>query len=245
MPVWNPWHGCSKVSPGCLNCYVYREDVKYGRDPAAVEKNSTFALPVQTNKKGEYKLKPGGDYVYTCFTSDFFHPAADAWRKEAWQFMKTRSDLRFFFITKRIDRFSVSLPDDWGSGYENVTICCTCENQEMADARLPIFASLPIRHKRIVQEPLLGAIDISKYLQLRKPDGNPMIEQVLCGGESGSGARLCKYDWILSIREQCREYRIPFYFKQTGALFEKDGKVYRIPRRLQLSQARKAGINFD
>lgn len=71
------------------------------------------------------------------------------------------------------------------------------------------------------------------------------IEQVLCGGESGNNARPCRYEWILSIGEQCMKYQVPFYFKQTGALFIKDGKRYHIERRLQMQQAHKANIDYD
>ncbi len=243
LSSWNPWHGCTKISPGCANCYVYRSDPKYDRDPSRIGKNACFTLPVDRNRNGAYKLQPDGDYVYTCFTSDFFHPAADEWRKEAWGFMKLRQDLKFFFITKRIDRFYVSLPEDWGDGYENVCICCTCENQEMADYRLPIYAAAPIRHKIIISEPLLGPIDLRKYLAIREKGGVPMIRELVCGGESGAAARVCDYDWILSLRRQCQEYSVPFRFKQTGAYFRKDGRIYRIPRKLQHSQARKAGID--
>ena len=129
MASWNPWHGCTKISAGCANCYVYRSDPNHGRDPSAVRKNVSFTLPVDKKRSGAYRLQPDGDYVYTCFTSDFFHPAADEWRKEAWRFMQIRRDLEFLIITKRVNRFFVSLPEDWEEGYENVTDCCTCENQ--------------------------------------------------------------------------------------------------------------------
>ena len=85
---------------------------------------------------------------------------------------------------------------------------------------------------------MLGGIHTEEYLK------SGLIEHVSCGGESGEGARLCRYEWVLSVREQCRRCGVPFQFRQTGALFEKDGKIYRIPRRLQLSQAEKAGIDL-
>lgn len=245
MTYWNPWHGCTKISAGCANCYVYRNDPRYDRDPSLIGKNACFTLPAERKRNGEYKLLPDGDYVYTCFTSDFLHPAADEWRKEAWRFMRLRQDLNFLFITKRIDRFPVSLPEDWGDGYENVTVCCTCENQEMADSRLPIFAALSIRHKIIIHEPLLGPVDIRRYLAIREKGGIPMIQEVVCGGESGTEARICDYSWVLSLREQCLAYGVSFRFRQTGAYFRKDGRVYRIPRRLQHIQARRAGIDID
>lgn len=233
---WNPWHGCKKISPGCLNCYVYRMDAKYGRDSSVVQKTGNFRLPVMKDRRGEYKLK-SGEEVATCFSSDFFVDDADSWRAEAWSFMRERSDLRFLFITKRIDRFYVGLPDDWNDGYQNVTICCTVENQTMADKRLPIFLDVPIKHKCIVMEPLLGKTDISPYL-------NKTIELVSVGGESGCEARICNYDWVLDIRRQCMEAGVPFRFRQTGAKLLKDGVLYCIKRQYQHSQAKQAGINF-
>jgi protein gp37 len=154
--------------------------------------------------------------------------------------MKERSDLQFFFVTKRPDRFHVSLPADWGDGYDNVHICCTCENQKMADARLPIFLELPIKHQSIIHEPMLEAIDISRYLAKYRQ----RIEKVVVGGESGNEARLCDYSWVLATRSQCMEYDVPFHFKQTGANFRKGNRIYKIQRKDQLTQAAKAGINY-
>ena len=241
MPFWNPWHGCTKCSPGCAHCYVYRRDAQYGKDASVVTKTAAFNLPVRRDRSGRYKLKPGGGTVFTCFTSDFFHPAADPWRPEAWAMMRERSDLDFYFITKRPERIADHLPENWGSGWDNVRICCTCENQAQADRRLPIFLPLPIRHKAIIHEPMLEAIHIEEYLE----QYHDVIESVSCGGESGPGSRLCDYDWILSTRAQCVHYGVPFHFHQTGRLFKKDGKIYRIKRRDQETQARKAGIDFE
>ena len=95
-----------------------------------------------------------------------------------------RNDLNFLIITKRPERFEVVLPWDWGEGYENVTVCVTCENQDRADFRLPIFKGLPIKHKMIICEPLLEKIDLSPYL-------DASIEGVIVGGESGNNAREC------------------------------------------------------
>lgn len=58
MTVWNPWHGCHKISEGCLNCYVYRRDSTYDKDSSIVSKNKDFDLPIRKNRKGEYKI-PG------------------------------------------------------------------------------------------------------------------------------------------------------------------------------------------
>ena len=233
---WNPWHGCHKISAGCKNCYVYRTDESHEKDASVVRKTASFPLPICKNRKGEYKIPPGEE-VDTCFTSDFFLDEADKWRDECWQMIRQRPEITFMIITKRIHRFSKCTPADWGEGYDNVHICCTCENQKMADFRLPIFLKAPIKHKSIICEPLLEHIDLSPYLD------KSQITEVVVGGESGNEARECNYDWILSIREQCIDAGVDFHFRQTGARFVKDGRLYRIERKFQHSQARKANID--
>ncbi|WP_368273701.1 DUF5131 family protein [Enterocloster bolteae] len=159
MKFWNPWHGCRKISPGCLNCYVYRRDAEFGKDSSIITRTSSFDLTIRRNRKGIYKLQPEGECVYTCMTSDFFVEGADEWKPEIWKMIRERSDLHFAIITKRIHRFQVGLPEDWGEGYDHVTICCTCENQNRADFRLPAFLNLPIRHRTLIHEPMLEQIE--------------------------------------------------------------------------------------
>lgn len=229
--IWNPWHGCHKISPGCQNCYAYRRDESIGKDASIVTKTGDFYLPLKKSRQKEYKLQPQNGSVFTCMTSDFFLEEADEWRPECWRMIRERSDLRFAIITKRIHRFMECIPDDWGEGYPNVSVYCTVENQQMADYRLPIYLELPIRHKHICHEPMLGPINIEPYLATGK------IEYVLCGGESGEQARPCHYQWILDTRDQCIKYHVPFHFKQTGTFFVMNGKTYHIKRWLQQSQA--------
>jgi len=236
MAQWNPWHGCHKISAGCQNCYVYRIDASFDRDASIVSKTADFNLPVRKARNGSYKLS-AGETIYTCFSSDFFLEEADEWRIEAWKMIQLRSDLHFLIITKRIDRFSVNLPHDWGDGYNNVTICSTCENQDRVEHRLPILLSVPIKHKAIICEPLLEPVNLSRWL-------NPSIESVTVGGESGRDARICDFGWVTNIRTQCVEKNVSFHFRQTGARFVKDGRLYNIKRKDQHSQAAKAGIDF-
>lgn len=234
---WNPWHGCRKLSEGCANCYVYRMDAEHGRDPTHVHRTAAFGLPIRKNRKGEYRVLPGST-LWTCFSSDFFLEEADEWRQEAWAMMAARPDVEFIFITKRIHRISAVLPPDWGDGYSNVHIGCTCENQRRADERLPLFLAAPIRHRFIVCEPLLEPIDLSPYLDHR-------IEEVSAGGESGPGARVCDYAWVMGIRDACAEAGVAFHFHQTGANFRRDGRSYIIPRSRQHEQAKRAGIDLS
>ncbi len=234
---WNPWHGCRKLSEGCLNCYVYRIDGRHERDASAVGKNADFDLPARMHRG--IPALPWGETVWTCFSSDFFLEEADEWRADAWRMIAGRPDLHFIIFTKRISRFYRSLPPDWGGGYPNVTIGCTCENQRRADERLPIFLAAPIRHRMIICEPMLEYVDLTRYLS---PDA---VEEVSVGGESGDGARLCRFEWVKQVRDDCAAAGVPFHYHQTGALLEKEGRIYRIPRRLQVEQARRAGLDFD
>ena len=236
--TWNPWHGCTKYSEGCRYCYVYRLDEAYGSTAASSEcrRTGNFDLPMKRTREGGFRIE-SGTTVMTCFTSDFLLKDADDWREDCWRMIKSRPDCSFVFFTKRIERFADCVPYDWGDGYDNVTVGCTCENRDRAAFRLPIFAQLPIKHRMIVLGPMLESMDIEQYL-----DGS--IEQVLCSGESGENVRPLNYDWVLDVRRQCVERDTPFMFHQTGAYFIKDGRMYRIPRSRQAEQARRAGIDY-
>ena len=231
--VWNPWHGCKKISEGCRNCYVFRIDGDHGKSGAEVRVNSDYLLPLKKRRDGNWKIEAGGT-VYTCFTSDFLLPEADAWRTDIWKMIRQRQDLRFVIFTKRIERLESQLPEDWGDGYPNITFGCTCENQDRADYRLPIFLRLPLTDRMIVCEPLLESVDLRRYLESGR------IRTVTVGGESGPGARICDFGWVRRIFDACREAGVGFCYHQTGALLWKDGKQYRIPRAEQQSQAARA-----
>lgn len=80
MATWNPWHGCRKISLGCLNCYVYRRDVEFGKDSIFIARTSSFDLPVKRYRKGIYKLQ------------------TVEWRPEAWKMIRERGDLHSVII---------------------------------------------------------------------------------------------------------------------------------------------------
>lgn len=235
MAMWNPWRGCKKCSDGCLHCYIHKGDAKRGVDTGKIVRTQQFYKPVEKLKNGGYKMK--GSLVYMCFSTDFLIEEADEWRNECWTMIKERQDCTFLFLTKRIERFSDCIPDDWGDGYENVVICCTVENQRNTDKRLSLFKNLPIKHKCITAQPLLEEINIEDYL-----DG---IELVVVGGESDKFARPLDYDWVLGIREQCIRKNVSFEFRQCGTHFIKDGKKYKLQTKDLCKQARLAGIDYS
>ena len=226
---WNLWHGCHKKTEGCKNCYVYRRDESIGKDSNVIYKTKSFNMPIQKDRKGNYKYPSGTDFM-TCFSSDFFVEEADAWRQDALDMIKERSDCTFFLITKRPERImKVMNPKD----YPNLAIACTMENQKRVDERLPIYMSIDMLYHGIMIEPMLEEIDLEKYDLDR-------VNQISVGGESGENARIVNFDWIKKIHDLCKEKGISFYFHQTGANIIVDGKLFKIPRNKQHSQAYKA-----
>jgi len=231
---WEPWTGCYPFSDGCTNCYFYGPHAKrFGQN--TIIKTDKFDWPIRKNAQGEYNIK-GNKILATCFATDFFLPEADEWRKEAWTMIKQRQDIEFLILTKRIDRFLESLPADWGSGYDHVNMGCTVENQDAADYRLPLFLSFPIKRRFIACAPLLGPIDLSKYLC--------GIEHVSVGGETSRSARECNYDWVLSIRDQCVKTDTTFWFKNTGSLFRRDSVLQKVNPFKQNAHAKELGIDI-
>ena len=237
MAIWNPWKGCHKKSEGCANCYIHRANSRKGILTDIIYKTEEFYRPIEKDKKGNYKVK-SGQTVFVCFNSDFLIEEADAWREEAWDMIKARNDLHFLFLTKRIERFPVGLPEDFPVGFDNVTVCATVENQQRAEERLSFFKELPISHKMIVIQPMLEQMNISDYL-------DSSIENVVVGGESGSNVRPLHYEWVLDIREQCKKKNVSFEFRQLGSVFIKDDCTYKIQRQNLCAQARKANINYS
>lgn len=234
MARWDPWRGCKKCSDGCLHCYIHKGDAKRNVDTSLIVKTKDFYKPIEKLKNGAYKMKSG--LVFLCFSSDFLIAEADEWRSECWKMIKERQDCTFMFLTKRIDRFTHCILDDWNDGYENVIVCCTVENQKNADYRLSIFKDLPIKHKGITVQPMLESIDIEEYL-----DG---IDLVVVGGESDINARPLDYAWVLNVREQCVRKNVNFEFRQCGTHFMKDGKQYKLQTKDLCKQARLANINY-
>lgn len=206
--IWNPWHGCKRVSAGCANCYVYEQDKRYGRDTSVVTKGATT-----------YALKaPIGSTVRLCFSSDFFIEDADIWRDGCWDEIRYRIDCKFIIPTKRPERIKECIPDDWGDGWDNVLIIASVENQEMADKRLAILCDAPVKHRGVFCAPLIDKVSLAEWL------GTGLIEEVSVGGDNAYSykARPLMYEWVFQIYRECRDRDVAFWFHQTGTIFIKD-----------------------
>lgn len=219
--TWNPWVGCKKVSPGCKNCYMYREQNQYGQDPNEIRrtKPATFNKPWTWNEKD-----PG--LIFTSSWTDFFLEEADEWRDDAWEIVRFTLNNTYQILTKRPENILDRLPDDWGDGYPNVWLGVSVENQEMADLRIPILIDIPAKLRFLSCEPLLGPVELQQYLMERIRESGPIatyyprdvIQWVIVGGESGpaGSARPMHPEWASYIQFICRVSRVPFFFKQWG-----------------------------
>ncbi len=216
---------------------MYYLDRLRGHYGGNIYKTKNFYYPLAKDRKGRYKIK-SGELLRVCMTSDFFLAEADPWRSDAWNIIRSRPDVIFYLLTKRPERVANCLPEDWGDGWENVFFNVTCENQRRTDERMPLLLSLPFKHKGVMCAPLIGPVDLTPYLV------DQQIEQVACGGENYDGARPCHFDWVKDLSASCKKHNVTFAFIETGTIFVKDGKGYRLPgKRLQSLMAHKANVN--
>ena len=227
---WNLWHGCRKYSEGCQNCYVYfLDDLRSTGAPSSeVRRTGNFDLPVRRDRSGQYKIPPGF-VVSVNMTSDTFIEDADRWRGEMWDIIRTRSDVIFQLVTKRIPRVEECLPADWGEGYDNVILIMTCENQRAFDERWPVFRDIPSKHKGLNLAPFIGAVDVRPAL------ASGQIEQVEICGEAFGGERPCRYEWIKDVSDACTEYKVNLNVGPTGTVYIRDGKEYRFESMQQMT----------
>jgi hypothetical protein len=174
-----------------------RLDAKYDRDSSVCQKTGSFRLPVKRSRKGEYVLT-GGETVYTCFTSDFFVEDADEWRAEAWAMIRERQDLNFFYHHEEDSPFPrAACPAIGATATTTLPSLLTVENQARAADRLPVFMKEPIKHKSIYLRATSGSDRLSP------PILAPRSGRWWPAEKSGGGARVCDYDWVLNLREQC------------------------------------------
>jgi len=126
----------------------------------------------------------------------------------------------FFALTKRPENMNAkiyectaerSIPELGGGDYfPNLWMGVSVENQETAEARIPLLLDAWLGPKWVSVEPMLGPVDIRPWLD------NNRIAWVVCGGETGPGARPLDPDWARSVRDQCAGVNVPFYFKAWG-----------------------------
>jgi protein gp37 len=236
--TWNPWQGCTKVSPGCAHCYMFRDHERFGKSAlAGVVRRSapaTFNAPLKWERdllaqaRGA-QIAP--QRVFTCSWSDWFHEDADGWRDDAWAIIRQTPHLTYQILTKRPECIADHLPADWGRGYPNVWLGVSAEYQRQANERIPLLLNIPAVVRFVSAEPLLGRIDL--FSVPGHPLGcdglfgcEPRLRWVIVGGESGGReARPLDLSWIGQIVEDGHVPPIAIFVKQLGSVWAREHRA--------------------
>lgn len=249
--TFNPWTGCTKVSPACDNCYAEgwakrSGHVEWGPHGARRRtKPGTWAGPLKWNAEARDK---GIRYrVFCASLADVFdnHKSIlPEWRDDLWDLIARTPHLDWLLLTKRPQNIAnmLPVPFDFERMYPNVWLGTTVENQAEADRRIPHLLAVPAKVHFLSCEPLLGPVDLTPHLWGRAEpcpgcpedadcDCGTMprhmlgeesdIGWVIVGGESGPGARSSDLDWYRGLRDQCAEAGVPFLFKQHSGASQK------------------------
>lgn len=226
--TFNPWWGCTRVSPGCEHCYAETAAKRYGFKVWGVDAGRRTFGEKHWNEPRKWNasaLKAGVRRRVFCASM------ADVFDKDAppgelvrlWALIRETPNLDWQLLTKRPERIAESLPADWGQGYANVWLGCTVEDQERADQRIPILLAVPATVHFLSVEPQLGPVRLSRWMEvwgISEPSGKTNFADVgwvIVGGESGGGARPFDVGWMRSIVEECRAADVPVFCKQLGA----------------------------
>jgi protein gp37 len=221
--TFNPWVGCTKVSPGCDNCYAEAMMdkrlgvVKWGGEPKRTSE-ANWKKPLGWN--GRAKHLGARHRVFCASLADVFDNQVPVqWRVDLWRLIASTPHLDWLLLTKRPQNMARMLPFDseragWGIAWPwpNVWLGTTVENQEEADRRIPHLLAVTARVHFLSCEPLLGPVDlrIDNYAIATR------LNWVIAGGESGPNARPMQPDWARSLRDQCAAAGVAFHFKQWG-----------------------------
>jgi protein gp37 len=189
-----------------------------GEKVHAVWNGTTRLVQSALNKPLKWK-KPR--VIFVCSMGDLFHEDAGVYEiRKVFEIMVQCRQHVFIVLTKRPENILPTINlFGWGLPLPpNVWLGVTAENQQTANERLPYLIKIPAAVKFVSVEPMLGPVNISMwfYSGYMEPPQDDVIDWVICGGESGPGARPMHPDWARSLRNQCRDAYIPFFFKQWG-----------------------------
>jgi protein gp37 len=222
--TWNLVTGCTKISPGCKNCYAERmtrrlQAMGQKKYAAGFDKVVCHHEVLQEPLKWRKPSK-----IFVCSMSDLFHKDVPfTFIMEAVRVMAAAGANGHIFqvLTKRPD-IAVEFFEWWGGKLpSNVWFGTTVENQDQ-DWRIHELLKIPATVRFLSIEPMIGPVDLDRREWMEPADckipgdTTPQIDWVIVGGESGPGARSIHLDWVRTIRDQCESAGVPFMFKQWG-----------------------------
>lgn len=220
--TWNPVTGCDKVSPGCKHCYALTFAERFRGVPGHPFEQG-FDLRLWPQRLGLPLTWKQPRRIFVNSMSDLFHEnVSDEFIDSVFATMRSAWWHHFQVLTKRAERMAQYVARRttlWGERLEashpNVWLGTSIELQ-LYVRRATAIAPLASKVRFLSCEPLLGPLDLTQVL------GPGAINWVIVGGESGHGARPMDPAWVRAIRDQCREARVPFFFKQWGGPRKKE-----------------------
>lgn len=238
--TFNPVRGCTKVSDGCKFCYAetlsHRNPKVLGmwgpQGTRVMASESMWCEPVKWNKEAKEAGKRHKVFCAsladvfeddtTCQNPDAYKVVTDA-RARLWKLIEATPNLDWQLLTKRPQNILRFVPEEWQGGFPPNVWCGTSVEDSRVLWRVDELLKVPAVVRFLSCEPLIGELDISDYLYPRFAADDPRhfprrngIEWVIAGGESGHDARPMHPAWVESIRDQCQEAGVPFFFKQFG-----------------------------
>jgi protein gp37 len=223
--TWNPVRGCTKISPGCTNCYAETFAERFRGVPGHPYEQG-FDLRLIPEKLAEPFRWTSPKMIFVNSMSDLFHEdVSDGYIAKVAEVMQTANWHTYQVLTKRSERLRELLRTELRRLAKQLHVWwgVSVENRRHGLPRIEHLRDSPAAIRFLSIEPLLedlGRIDLTG------------ISWVIVGGESGHGARPMQKEWVQSIRDQCQAADVPFFFKQWGGTRKKvtgrilDGQTY-------------------
>lgn len=253
--TWNPVTGCTKVSQGCKHCYAERMAKRFSRrgilpgtdsegnavewDTCESPNGPDFQVLLHPERLDEplHWRKPRR--VFVCSMSDLFHEAvSDGFIQKVLQTARACPQHTFMFLTKRPERMRLALLATDCAGGCNGIDCrhlwfgVSVEDQATANKRIPLLLQTPAAVRFVSYEPALGPVDFTPWLGCDLENSShgvlmPGVSWLICGGESGPGARPMQVEWAQSAADQCSAAGVAFFMKQDSGY--RSGQQGRLP----------------
>lgn len=234
--TFNPWIGCTKVSPGCAHCYAETLNKRMGWTQWGDAGERFRTSPHNWNEPRRWNREAAKTgqraRVFCASLADWLdYKAPTSWRVELLALIEETPHLDWLVLTKRPESWSARMHEAMAAGSKlahawlsgaapaNVWFGISIEDQQRAEERMPEVAEIPARVKFLSVEPLLGPVDLSYWLTACIV---PQVQWVIVGGESGAGAREMKPEWVRALRDECAMAGVAFFFKQWGGVRKKE-----------------------
>jgi protein gp37 len=235
--TFNSWIGCTKISEGCTNCYASDLNDRRGWTewgPHGVRRltaDSTWNKPLKWQREAPaFQARTGHrQRVFCASLADVFdNRAPPGARERLWALIRDTPDLDWQLLTKRPENISKMLPPDWGTGYRNVWLGTTTEDQTAYDRRWSVLSRIPAARRFISYEPAIGPVRL--IFGAKTAIDHPYPDWVIFGGESGPKARVVgDVRWATEMLLDCRNACVPFFLKQWGTWASNPGCQLGLP----------------